>query len=293
MNVLIIGGSGMLGHKLWQTLGRRFDTWATLRSNQFDLGKYQIFRRDRCITSVDIGDSLAVLNAMALVRPDVVVNCVGVVKQLAAAKDPLPSIAINALFPHQLAAMCAATGARLIHVSTDCVFVGDEGLYVETDTADANDLYGRTKYLGEVGGTRQLTLRTSIIGRELVGATGLVEWFLSNRGGKVRGFQRAIYSGLTTLALAGLIGNLIEKHAELSGVYHVSTVPIDKFALLQLIKEAYGADVEIERDTDFVIDRSLDSTRFRTETGWRPPDWADMIHEMAQDSTPYDSWRDA
>ena len=220
-----------------------------------------------------------------------VVNCIGVIKQLPGAHDPIVSIGINSLFPHRLRALCHAAGARLIHVSTDCVFSGRKGMYAEADPSDAEDLYGRSKFLGEVGGEGAVTLRTSIIGRELSGTSGLVEWFLAQRGGKAEGYSRAIFSGLTSIALARVILDVAASHPELSGVYHVSVDPISKLDLLRLLNDAFDARVEIAPNDRVAIDRSLDSSRFRAATGFTPPSWPDLVREMAEDAKPYDHWR--
>jgi dTDP-4-dehydrorhamnose reductase len=289
--LLILGGAGMLGHKVWQRLSPRFDTLVTLRS---PAAEYGLFDPQRVIEGIDVTDFARLDALIAEVRPDVVVNCVGIIKQLSQAHEAIPSITINSLLPHRLAAACAKTGARLIHISTDCVFSGRRGMYREDDISDAEDLYGRSKYLGEVGGGA-LTLRTSIIGRELRGTSGLVEWFLANRGGAVDGYEKAIFSGLTTIALADLIGDLIDnfngRHPSLEGLYQVSTEPIDKLTLLNLLNEAYGANVIIRPSSAVRIDRSLDSSRFREATGWSPKPWPALVEAMAADSTPYDEWR--
>jgi len=291
MKVLILGGSGMLGHKLWQTLSGRFDTRATLRRSPDLYARLGLFDPARALGNVSAQDFDSVVRALGAVRPDVVVNCVGLVKQDAAAKDPYQSIAVNALFPHRLAQACAAAGARLIHLSTDCVFTGRRGNYAESDASDAEDIYGRTKWLGEVEYPHALTVRTSMIGRELRGTHGLVEWFLSQREGRVRGFRRAVFSGFTTQALSDIIGDVIAEHPDLSGVRHVAAEPINKFDLLTLVKAAFGLDTEIEPDGEFVCDRSLDGSRFRRETGFTPPAWPEMIERMARDETPYEEIR--
>jgi dTDP-4-dehydrorhamnose reductase len=222
------------------------------------------------------------------VRPNVMINCIGVVKQRREALDPILSITINSLFPHQLAACCRRVGCRLIHFSTDCVFSGRKGNYTEDDLSDPPDLYGRSKLLGEVAGPGCLTLRTSIIGRELRNRQSLVEWFIRQRGGEVEGYQRAIYSGLTTHAMARLVGDLIEFHPHLEGLWHVSADPIDKFSLLHLLNEQLKLGIRIKPQTDFRCDRSLDSTRFREAVGFRPPSWPEMIKELAEDSIFYE-----
>lgn len=212
-------------------------------------------------------------------RPTVVLNCVGLVKQLSDAKDPLAAIPINAVLPHRLARLCALVGARLVHLSTDCVFSGDKGMYVEGDLPDARDVYGRTKLLGEVEYPHTLTLRTSIIGHELMGNHSLICWFLSQPG-PVRGFTRAVFSGLPTVEIARIIDAHVLPRPELSGLYHLSAAPIDKYSLLKLVADAYGKAVTIEPDPSLVIDRSLDSTRFRDATGFEPDDWPSLVRRM-------------
>jgi dTDP-4-dehydrorhamnose reductase len=287
MKVLILGGSGMLGHKLWQLLSQRFDTYATFRRSPAAYARFGLFAPERSIGGVHAEEFDSIVRALGQVRPDVVINCIGIIKQSAEAKDPIRSITVNSLFPHRLGALCRAAGARLVHISTDCVFDGARGCYREGDVANATDLYGRTKHLGEVASEGCLTIRTSIIGRELEGAHGLVEWFLSQDGGTIRGFRNAIFSGLTTNALGGVIGELIEKHPTLDGLWQVASEPINKFDLLTLVKGAYDLDIEIVADDEFHCDRSLDGSRFTDATGLTIPAWPAMIAQMYNDPTPY------
>lgn len=291
MKVLILGGAGMLGHKLWQSFSSRFDSHVTFRKSAAAYGELGIYDPSRALGGVTVEDSQSIRRALDLVRPNVVVNCIGIVKQDAKAVDPIASITVNALFPHRLAQTCRDAGARLIHLSTDCVFSGRTGNYSEDDTPDADDLYGRTKLLGEVGGEGCLTIRTSMIGRELEGSHGLVEWFLAQEGKRVRGFKRAVFTGFTTGALADVLAEIISHHRDLSGIWHVASGAINKFDLLSLIKETYQLTVEIEPDETFLCDRSLDGSRFRQKTGIVAPSWPEMIRRMREDSTSYDELR--
>lgn len=291
MKVLILGGSGMLGHKLYQRLAPRLTTYATVREPVSNYEYLGIFDSSQLIGAVVAEDFGTVERALAVCQPDVVVNCIGIVKQDAAAKDPIASITVNSLFPHRLARLCHQAQARLIQLSTDCVFSGRSGNYSEGDSADAEDLYGRTKLLGEVEGQGRLTIRTSMIGRELRGSHGLLEWFLSQRGGRVRGFNLAIFSGFTTQALSEVIAQVISDHPELTGIWHVASEPISKFDLLTLVKQTYELAVEIEPDDSFVCDRSLSATRFREATGIQTRSWPEMIEQMHRDPTPYDQIR--
>jgi dTDP-4-dehydrorhamnose reductase len=291
MRVLILGGAGMLGHKLVQHFRDVADTWATVRGSAASYARYGLVDAGRILPGVDAANFDQLVRAFATVRPDVVINCVGVIKQLPTASDPLLNLTINASLPHRLQRLCVACGARLIHFSTDCVFNGRKGSYTENDPSDAEDLYGRTKFLGETAGPGALTIRSSVIGRELATASGLVEWFLSKRGGQVQGYTRAIYSGFTTGAMARIVHLLVEHHAELCGTVQVSSAPISKYDLLIQLRDAFGVSVHITADDRVRIDRSLESTRFRQLTGFVPPAWPDMIREMVADPTPYESWR--
>lgn len=234
---------------------------------------------DRIVSGIEAENHDALIGVLAESRPSVVVNCIGLVKQLSDANDPLRALPINTMLPHRLARMCALGGARLIHVSTDCVFRGTKGNYRETDPSDADDLYGKSKYFGEVTYPNSVTLRTSIIGHELAGAHGLINWFLSQEG-RIFGYRRAIYSGLPTVELARLVRDVVLPHTELFGLYHVSSSPIAKFDLLKMVAEAYGKSIEIVPDDTVVIDRSLNADRFREATGYVAPSWPELVKRM-------------
>lgn len=291
MRVLILGGSGMLGHKLCQVASKRIETAATVRETRPTAEALGLSSQVRVIGGVEATDLASVERAVASAQPDAVVNCVGIVKQSPLAQDPITSITVNALFPHQLARICRESGARLVHLSSDCVFSGHKGHYVEGDVSDAEDLYGRSKFLGEVGEPDTITLRTSMIGRELHGANGLVEWFLSQKGKAARGFRRSIFSGFTTIALSKIILDVVIPQPELSGMWHVASEPIRKLDLLTLIKEVYRLDVRIEPEETVICDRSLNGERFQRATGFVAPSWKTMIEEMYHDPTPYSELR--
>ena len=278
--VLVLGASGMLGNAMLRLFAQRgmHTITGTVRSSAA-LHQLPDSLRTRVVSGVDVENPDALAALIARFKPDVVINCIGLVKQLADANQPLVALPINALLPHRLAALCALGGSRLVHISTDCVFAGTRGMYVESDVTDATDLYGRSKLLGEVTDSHAITLRTSIIGHELNSAHGLIGWFLSQREG-VRGYARAVFSGLPTVELATVVHDHVLPRSELSGLYHVSAEPIDKFSLLQLVARQYNHSVALEPDERLVIDRSLDSSRFRSATGYAPPDWPDLVERM-------------
>ena len=291
--ILVLGAGGMLGHKAVQGLSAKYDVTGTVRKAAEDYARYGVFEGTRLIGGIDAADIGRVASVFERVRPGFVINCVGVIKQLEAATDPRTTIAVNAVFPHKLPDLCRSGRARLIHISTDCVFSGNRGRYRETDAPDATDLYGRTKFLGEVSGPGCLTLRTSIIGRELGSRNGLIEWFLASGSQEVRGYRKAIFSGLTTAAFVRVLGAVIEAPGELDGMYHVSSEPISKYDLLLMVRDAFHLPGTILPSDTPVIDRSLDGTRFRKAMNCAPPSWPDMIRELAEDATPYGSWHES
>jgi dTDP-4-dehydrorhamnose reductase len=231
------------------------------------------------VSGVDVESLDSLTRMFATLQPDIVINCIGIVKQLADANDPLIALPINALLPHRLARLAQIAGARLVHISTDCVFSGEKGNYVEADLPDAYDLYGRSKLLGEVDYPNAITLRTSIIGHELTGNRSLIDWFLSQTG-EVDGYKYAIFSGLPTVEIARIIHVHVIPNPDLHGLYHVSAAPINKFNLLSFVAKEYCKEIEIRENNDFVIDRSLNSDRFRSATGFKPESWPELIHRM-------------
>ena len=277
----------MLGHKLVHKWRDQFDLWTTVRGEQKKYNFNKIIDTKKVFENVDIENFQSIENAINDIEPEVIVNAVGIIKQIPTAKSAIKTLTINSIFPHRLAELSQQTGARLITISTDCVFNGKRGNYTEKDIPDAEDLYGKSKHLGEVMSENCLTIRTSIIGRELYTAHSLVEWFLGNRGKRIKGFVKAIFSGFPTVILAEIIADIITKHPDLKGLYHISSDPINKYELLQFINEAYQAEVKIEPTEDFEIDRSLNSNKFRQATGFKPLEWHKMIEIMAADNEPY------
>ena len=278
--ILVLGASGMLGNAVFRVLAGspQSDVVGTVRSSR-SVGLLPNILRERLISGVDVENSDTLVFLFSKIRPTVVVNCIGLVKQLAESDDPLQAIPVNSILPHRLARLCDAVGARLVHMSTDCVFSGKEGMYTEADFADADDLYGRSKFLGEVDYPNAITLRTSIIGHERDGARSLINWFLSQEG-RVKGYARAVFSGLPTVEIARIIRDYVIPNPELHGIFHLSAEPINKFDLLTLVAEVYGKSIEIVSDDKLVIDRSLDSTRFRQATGFSHEPWPELIRRM-------------
>lgn len=269
----------MLGHQLAQRFSESCEVVATIRKPASPAVTTSL-AGCRVITGFDVRVPDASHRLLLEERPDVVINGVGIVKQRAAAMDPVESIAVNSLFPHQLAGLCGLANSRLIHISTDCVFSGNRGDYQETDNPDPIDLYGRTKLLGEVAGVGCLTIRTSMIGLELVHKSGLIEWFLQ-QGDTARGWTRAKWNGLTTIELARVIEMLVRDYRELHGLWHVSAQPISKYQLLVDFAALLGGRMQVVPDDTVVVDRSLSSERFRAAVRYDPPGWGQMLAELA------------
>lgn len=276
----MLGASGMLGNAVFRVMHESsvLQVVGTVRSSNIP----QSFTKEiakNIISGFDVLNHDSLLKVFASVKPDVVINCVGLVKQLAEVNDPIVTLPINAILPHQLANLCGLVGARFIHISTDCVFAGTKGNYKETDISDAIDLYGKSKYIGEVDYPHAITLRTSIIGHELQSAHSLIGWFLSQKN-SCKGFSKVVFSGLPTVVLAKLIRDIVLPRPDLSGVYHVAARPISKYDLLKLVANVYKKSIEIIPDDQEVMDRSLNAEKFKNATGYEAPEWGDLIRLM-------------
>ena len=280
MRVLVLGVSGMLGNAMFRAFFQEsiFQVFGTVRSGS--VRKHFVQEaRSKIISGVDVENQDTLARLFCEIRPQIVVNCIGLVKQLSNADDPLQALPINSMLPHRLARYSELIGARLVHISTDCVFSGSKGKYQESDTSDATDLYGKSKYLGEVDYPHTITLRTSIIGHELESNHGLVGWFLTQND-QVKGYTEAIFSGLPTVELSRVVRDIVVPHTDLSGLYHVASAPISKFDLLKLVSTVYGKSIEILPDDNVVIDRSLNADRFHEATGYIAPPWPKLVQQM-------------
>jgi dTDP-4-dehydrorhamnose reductase len=280
MKIIVMGASGMLGHAVLAVLSKNsnLDVIGTVRTMQ-SINGLNINLRKRCHVLSDIENLDQLVSLFSTQKPDIVVNCIGVIKQLEHANDPISVLPINSIFPHRLSNLCKLSNTRLIHISTDCVFSGNKGNYHEDDLSDATDLYGKSKYIGEVSYPHCVTLRTSIIGHELNGKNALLEWFLSQKN-PVNGFSNAVFSGLPTNELARVISVYVIPNKSLSGVYHIASHPINKYDLLKKIAQVYKKEVLINMESNFKIDRSLNSDRFKKLTGYVPAEWPQLLLNM-------------
>lgn len=280
-NILILGASGMVGSTLirYFSSNSNFRVYGSVRTSNLERQLKVRAPKAQIISSINVENSDDLSRLFASIKPNLVVNCVGLVKQLSYSNDPLLALPINSLLPHRLAHLCQIVGARLVHFSSDCVFSGKKGNYIESDVPDATDLYGRSKLLGEVDYPNAITLRTSLIGHELQEIRSLVSWFLAQES-NVQGFTKTIFSGLPAVEMARVIQEYVLPHPDLHGVYHLSVDPISKHDLLSMVKDAYGKKIEIIPDDSLVIDRSLDSTCFREVTGFVPKPWPELVQNM-------------
>ena len=279
--LLVLGSTGMLGNAIFKFFlsDKNFEVFGSTRSSSNV--NFPQEEKNNLIVGVDpLVDEEKLLSVFAITRPDVVINCIGIVKQLKNSRDPLLAIPINSLLPHKLAKFCHSIDARLIHISTDCVYSGMKGMYSEQDISDAVDLYGRTKFIGEVDYSNAITLRTSIIGHEPNNENrSLVDWFIA-QDGPVAGYVNAIFSGLPCVELAKIIRDFVLPFKNMRGVYHVSADPISKFELLRMIAQVYNLQTHIYPDGSVSINRSLDSSKFCAATGYKPKKWIDLINQM-------------
>jgi len=280
MKILVLGASGMLGNAIFKYLSRKkdWDVYGTARSisleNYLDLDLAK-----KVIYDVDVENSNSINSVFSNIKPDIVINCIGVIKQLDEVNNPLIAISINSLAPHRLARLCETYNSRFIHISTDCVFSGSRGNYNELDFCDADDLYGRSKFLGEVLYPNSVTLRTSIIGHELFSDNSLINWFLSQNE-SVKGYTNAIFSGLPTVELARVIGDFVIPNLNLSGLYHIAGEPISKYDLLNLVAQIYGKRIQIIPDYSVIINRSLNASKFLKASGYSAPQWKELVTMM-------------
>jgi dTDP-4-dehydrorhamnose reductase len=280
MNILVIGVNGLIGNTVFRVLSEKlnWNVFGSIRDEKLKRFFPQI-NSERLIAGINAESNDTLVRVLDQVRPNVIINCAGLTKHRQSSCNMVASISINALMPHRLADLCKLIGARLIHVSTDCVFSGDKGKYVESELTDAGDFYGKSKALGEVIDSHNITLRTSTIGHELETKYGLLDWFLSQEG-MCRGYRRAVFSGLPTVIFARIIRDIVIPRQELTGLYHIGAQPINKFDLLMLLARVYGKKINIVPDDTLSIDRSLDSTCFHLATGYVASSWPDMIDTM-------------
>jgi dTDP-4-dehydrorhamnose reductase len=282
MRILILGVSGLIGHKLLQELSLDFEVFGTLRRNKIEYGDLALFDGENIIENIDILDFESLTKVFRAINPEVILNCIGITKRKIDINYPALAISINAYFPHKLASWAKEYQKRVIHFSTDCVFDGKIGNYNEESLTTAEDIYGRTKALGEINYNHTLTIRSSFIGQELFNKTELLDWFLAQNGKKIYGFKNTFYSGVSTIFMAQLVKNIILNFPELSGVYQLAPEkPISKFDLLNIAKYAFNVNVEIMPDEANIHRPTLDASKLKNKINLVVPSWHKMMNELA------------
>ena len=290
MSILVLGATGLIGNRLVRTLSEDFDVFGTTRQMKFSNPKfYQLLKKDNWLINTDPKKMFELEAKIKKLKPNVIVNCLGITKQKTGEFDIQECVTVNALFPHQLSPICRELDIRLIHFSTDCVFSGQKGNYTEGDIPDPIDTYGRTKVLGDLMNNQDLTIRTSFVGREISSFMNLFEWAIRNKNKKIHAYPNAIYSGLTTLTLSQIIKTIIVNHPKLSGLWHISSEPVSKYELLRNLNKELSLEMDIQKDESFICDRSLNSDSFRKETQIKIPNWSEMINEFIDDQSWYDT----
>lgn len=292
--ILILGASGMLGHQMWRILnawaqGSVHQILGTVRKSKDHYKALNLPNTQNLIDGVDVGDFKKLNFLFEETKPTVVINCVGLTLRKKDLGDIEKCYQLNGMLPQFIAHWCNTHNAKLFHFSTDCVFDGQKGsAYFESDMPSAFDHYGQSKYLGEVNSGNNLTMRLSIVGRELENKTELIEWIFSQKGKSAKGFAAAKYSGMTTNFVAREVIRVLEKFPDLAGVYHVSSEPITKYEIMQKLNDKFKLNIQIEKNSDYVSDKSLDSTRYQKMTGFQRPSWDEMIDDLYADREFYE-----
>ena len=290
MKIVILGASGMIGHQLWRRLNAKYPdcVWGTVRKAKEHYEQFKFFNMKRLIGNIEASDFEKVKEVLNTVKPDIVLNCIGLTLRKKEMENVFLCLEVNGMLPHRIDSWAKENNSKLIHFSTDCVFDGKIGSYSEFSAPSARDLYGQTKYLGEVKHSEScLTIRVPVIGREIEGKTELIEWFLSQKNSKAKGFASVYYSGITTIRLAYEIITIIEKYPKLSGIIQISTNKISKYNLLLLLDKYFDTNVELEVDNTIKSDKSLNADKYKQLTDFKAPSWEAMIKELAEDRDGY------
>ena len=284
MRILILGADGMIGHKIAQSL-EDFELILASRKS-ISLKSIGIIKGKMVLHNL-ITDSLDLL--LDSTTPDIIINCAGITTRRGVEDNIVNTGLLNSELPHKLDSWANLNSKKLIHFSTDCVFSGNRGNYLDNDFADADDIYGKSKALGEVDSPNTLTLRCSMIGRELYNFTELFEWLLKNKNKKIEGYSNTFYSGITTVRMGIILNQILKKNLNLSGIYNISSTPISKFDLLIKLSNAFNLNVEVKQNTNNKSNKVLISEKFTEITGIYPPNWDDLISEFKEDCEKYKS----
>jgi dTDP-4-dehydrorhamnose reductase len=286
MRILILGGNGMIGHKMYQLISKIYiDTWVTLRNNLSTYSFSQLYNSEKVVDNINLANFENLNYILFKIKPDIIINACGITIRRGIETLKSNSIILNSALPHFLNEWVTSNNKRLIHFSTDCVFTGSKGNYLDNDKKDAFDLYGLTKSMGEVIDSKYaITLRGSMIGNELENKTELFEWFLKQRNIIIKGFSKVIYSGITTTKMAEIVIKLIDQYPSLSGIYNISSKPISKFELLKLWNDYFDINANIEIDNIYTSNKNLISDNFYNIIRMEQPDWVELSSQLKIDN---------
>jgi len=291
MRILILGGNGMIGHKMYHIISKiHNDTWVTLRKSLRSYSYSEIYNPEKVIDNVDLINFQIISNQLNKINPDIIINACGITIRRGIDILKSNSIILNSALPHFLNEWVTSNNKRLIHFSTDCVFTGAKGDYLDNDNKDALDLYGSTKSMGEVFDSKYaITLRGSMIGSELENKTELFEWFLKQNNKTIKGFNKVIYSGITTTKMAEIVLILINQYPNLNGIYNISSKPISKFELLKLWNDYFDINANIEIDNSYTSNKNLISNNFYKTISMKQPDWIELSSQLKIDNLLYNN----
>tara|TARA_B100001109_G_C18862091_1_gene474594 strand:- start:2012 stop:2881 length:870 start_codon:yes stop_codon:yes gene_type:complete len=279
MKILILGADGMIGHKIAQSLNNDFELILSSRKN---ISPSSIGIKDGNMLLHDLTNN-SIDSFLNKTFPDLIINCAGITTRRGIEDNIQNTIFLNSHLPHKLDNWANLNSKKLIHFSTDCVFSGNRGDYLDNDFADAEDIYGKTKAAGEVNTPNTLTLRCSMIGRELYNFTELFEWLVENKNKNIDGYSKVLYSGITTVRMGKIISKIIKQNFNLTGIYNISSIPISKFQLLHKLSNAFDLNVDITENKNIKSNKVLISKKFTEITGIKTPDWDDLITEFVED----------
>jgi len=288
MRVIILGTSGLIGHKLLQELSTDLEVFGTLHYSKKHYGDISLFSGPNIIENIDASNFELLKGVLLAINPDVILNCIGITKRKINTNNIIETLNINSVFPHKLADWAKINQKRVLHFSTDCVFDGRVGNYTEVSITTAEDIYGKSKALGEINYNHCLTIRSSFIGQELFDKTELLDWFLTQNGKQIKGFKNTLYSGVSTIFMANVVKKIIMNFPNLSGLYQLAPdKPISKYDLLLIAKETFNIDVEIIPDYENVHRPTLDASKLKRKINLTVPSWETMMRELASNKEIY------
>jgi len=279
MRILILGIDGMIGHKIAQSLSQDYEVIGSTRKDvnhqKIGLNNCLLYKKDFIIDDQNV--------FFNKISPDVIINCIGITTRRGISRNMSNTDFINSRFPHKISEWVSIKNRRLIHFSTDCVFSGKKGDYLDDDKPDANDIYGMSKAKGEIDNNSSLTLRCSMIGREIYNHTELFEWLYSMKNKDIEGYANVIYSGVTTFWMGDVIKKILKNNISLSGIYNISSEPISKYHLLLKLSDAFKLNVNVSANLNIKSNKVLNSKKFAEITGIIPPNWDDLIPYFKND----------